>query len=255
MKRVALPWKPYWYFHLHSYSRLSPFWCLVKGSHRERNSIGLSHAAARAYSRDQGFLLVFLLPLLLLLALILAGTLKVAWSSQNAISLQSRLDVCAVKLTVARKTTLSHLVKSNRALSATVVGIYIARGVRVLGHVGAILGGASEMALLKVNRGLAALQDAELALAGALEMRNLSCKHSRFSREAAACIPSPALLQALEREKTFFPDVKGALRHRKRENTLARFRCFALGKTLKATIELRGDSELKSNGLHDAYVE
>lgn len=204
---------------------------------------------------ESGFLLVFLAPLLLLLLAFLLGSVKVAWSTQETVALQSRLDLCAVRLVEGRKSLLESLVKTNRALRLTVLGIYASRSVKAAGPAGAVLGGASEATLLRLNHSLSLAQDAELRLAGAVETRRLRCEGTRFSaRVPARCAPFPPLALALRREKTLFPDVKGILVHRQpASRNLARFRCW--GGSRAAALKISGSGRLATGGFRDTYVE
>jgi hypothetical protein len=212
-----------------------------------------SFVAADRSSCEAGFLLVFLLPFLLLVSVTLAGSLKLAWSSQAKVALQSRLDLCALRLATERKKTLQRLQKSNQALALTITGIYLARGVKVMGPVGTVLGGASEAAMLRMNNLLAVGQEAEILGLAARETRHMRCAPTHYSREEAYCWPSPLALKSLRRETTFFPDVKGTLTHESRDGALARFRCRR--PPLAASVELRGDARVKTGSFRDAYVE
>lgn len=217
-------------------------------------STASSSARAKACGAgSRGFLLVSAAPLLLLLLIGLAGLLKVARAAQAAVALQARLDVCAVRLAVARAATLSRLVRANQGLRLTALGIYAARGAKAAGPVGAVLGGASELALLRMNHGLALYQEGERLRASALELAGLACAAGRYSREPAWCLAQPPLASALRREQALFPDVKGPLVHREGGRRLARFRCGG-GRRL-TTIELRGTSDLSKTNFSDHYAD
>jgi hypothetical protein len=213
-----------------------------------------SERAAKISCAEEGFLLVFLIPLLLLFLLFLAGSLKVAWRTQEKMALQSRLDVCALRMALERKSTLNSLVNWNLGIQATAWGIYAARGVKVLGPVGAAVGGASEIVLLRTNAALAAAQEAQLRAAGMKELYRLRCEGGTFSSEPAFCTPSPSLHKALKRQSALFPDVKGTLSHESRNGSLATFRCRSGGSD-KATVELSGDGRLLKKGFRDAWQE
>lgn len=203
---------------------------------------------------EKGFLLVAALPLLLALLLGLAGFLRLAASAQAAVALQARLDVCAVRLAASRERALSRLARANGVLRLTVTGIYAARGLKAAGPVGAVLGGASEAVLLRMNQGLGLFQAAELTRASAAELALLPCRADRWSTEPAACLASPALATALRRERTLFPDVTGVLVHREQNGrSLARFRCR--GGTKKTTLELLGSRDLSDTDYRDEYTE
>lgn len=204
---------------------------------------------------ERGFLLVAALPLLLALLLGLAGFLKLAARAQAAVALQARLDVCAVRVAVSRERTLARLAKANGVLRLTVTGIYAARGAKAAGPVGAVLGGASEAVLLRMNQSLSLFQDSQLALASAAEAALLFCRPGRWSAEPAACLATPPLGTALRRERTLFPDVHGPLVHREQQSGrgLARVRCR--GGRKKTTLELRGSRDLKGTDYRDEYTE
>jgi hypothetical protein len=213
----------------------------------------LSGEAGKLSGGEAGFLLVFLLPFLLLLSVSLAASLKVAWSSQGKIALQSRLDVCALRMAMARKQTLQKLVRTNQALALTVTGIYLARGVKIAGPVGAAVGSVSEAAMLRMNSVLATAQESLIAVATGKELAHMRCDQSFYSKEEAHCWPFPPIKTALRRESTLFPDVRGTLTHQKKGEELALFRCQR-GRNA-AAIELRGDSRLMKENLEDAYAE
>ena len=202
---------------------------------------------------ERGYLLAAALPLLLTLLLGLAGFLKLAARAQAAVALQARLDVCAVKLATHRGRSLARLAEANGVLRLTVVGIYAARGAKAAGPVGAVLGGASEAVLLRMNQGLGLFQAAELARASAAEAALLPCRPGRWSREPAACLATPPLATALRREPTLFPAVSGPLVHRERQGSLARVRCR--GGRKKTTLDLHGSRDLRNTDFNDEYTE
>ncbi len=232
----------------------SPASCSGGASSKPSTNTEASREAASSSCAQGGFLLVFLLPLLLLLASFLAGSLDAAWRSQAKVALQSRLDVCALRMALERKSTLRKLVRGNQAISLTVAGIYAARGAKAAGPVGAVLGTASEAVLLRMNGALSAMQDTQLAIAGGKELMRLRCEPGQFSKEPATCLPEPPLLSALRREQTLFPDVKGALVHRNQGGALASFRCRS-GSRSAAAVELRGGERLRNDDFKDGWTE
>jgi hypothetical protein len=253
MKRAQSRWKHSWPFR-------RPFsWAPVLGfssgvaSRPGCTSTANSSARAKACGAGcRGFLLVSAAPLLLLLLIGLAGLLKVARAAQAEVALQARLDVCAVRLALARAAILSRLTRANQGLRLTALGIYAARGAKAAGPVGAVLGGASEMVLLRMNHSLALYQEGERMRASAVELTGLACSAGRYSREPAWCLAQPSLAAALRREQALFPDVKGPLVHREGGRRLARFHC-AGGRRLTG-IELSGTSDLSKNDFSDHYV-
>ncbi len=174
--------------------------------------------------------------------------------AQAKTALQSRLDICAVRLATDRKQTLKKVAATNAGLRATVVGIYVARGAMLAGPIGAITGGATLAVLLRTNQTIALVQQGILAAAEARELFHLRCEANQYSGSFAACVPNPPLELALHREQVLFPDVKGAYVHRKRGSKLAGFRCSG-GKGQATTLEITGDPKLLGDEFRDKYVE
>lgn len=204
---------------------------------------------------DKGFLVAGLLPALLLLLSALAGLLDISWRAQNRVAMQSRLDICAVKLALKRERSLEGLARLNGALRATVVGIYAARGVAVVsGPIGLALGKGAEAALLAANKALAASQNSLILAGTASELAGSRCASTPFSSPPAACLITPLLAKALHREATLFPDVEGSLAHQNpAQSALARVRCR--GKFSAATLAIRGDAGLRETRFTDVYQE
>lgn len=254
MRRARSRWKHYWPFRRPFFSAHARRSCSGEAWKPECTSTASSSARAKACGAGcRGFLLVSAAPLLLLLLIGLAGLLKVARAAQADVALQARLDVCAVRLAVARAATLSRLTRANQGLRLTALGIYAARGAKAAGPVGAVLGGASELVLLRMNQGLAFYQDGEHLQASALELAGLACAAGRYSREPAWCLAQPSLASALRREQALFPDVKGPLVHRQGGRRLARFHCA--GGRRRSGIELSGSSDLSKNDFSDHYAD
>lgn len=204
-------------------------------------------------SNERGFLLVALPPLLLLALTILWGLMSVANSAYRSVALQSRIDACAVRLALKRETTLSRLASTNRMLEASVAALYVARGARLAGPASAILGGISEAGLLRINIGLAARQDALAASAQAFEINKTKCPADSFSKEPAMCSVNPALLTALARQPTLFPDIKGALKLKVRGVFLAKAQCWSERRV--TTLGIRGDPFLTKTKYEDEYLQ
>lgn len=253
---AASQWKLFWLSLPHFFWPPSPPSLCGGGCRKGFHSSTLSlKVASRSCAREAGFLLAFLSPLLLLLMIFLIGSAKLAWSTQESVALQSRLDLCAVRLAVRRKALLENLVKSNAALKLTSLAIYVARGAKMAGPTGVVLGGASETALLKINRGLALEQEAELLSASASELRALQCPATPFSVVPARCAPFPPAASATRRERALFPDVKGTLVHRKQEKSVAYFRCWASQPRASAMLRVLGDARIEKSGYRDFYAE
>ncbi|HEY8280053.1 MAG TPA: hypothetical protein VIH99_10535 [Bdellovibrionota bacterium] len=217
-------------------------------------TLSLRRERRGALAGEAGFFLPLLASLLLLLLVLLLGGLRIAASSQAAMALQSRLDVCAVRLAEGRKRLLEQLVRSNRALELTVVGVYASRGVKLAGPIGAVVGGLSEAALLQANRGLAFFQTGAIQWTRSREATILRCPSSPFSASEAFCLTLPELGSAFRRERTLFPDVAGALTSSVRTPGLARILCRG-GRRLRTTVVVRGDSRLRNGGFRDEVVE
>ncbi|MGZ3707200.1 MAG: hypothetical protein ACXWSF_17285 [Bdellovibrionota bacterium] len=190
------------------------------------------------------------MPLLLLLCAFFLGACRCTAQAQARAALQSRLDVCAVELAVAREQLFSRLARGNRALEITVEGIYAARAAAVAAPGAAVV---AERALLFANHSIALAQDALVAKGTATEFLAMRCRGSNFSRELAWCAASPPLRSALVREETLFPDVSGPLSHPlTARRDLAAIRC-ASAHGLATNLEIRGDPRLREEGFNDAY--
>lgn len=203
---------------------------------------------------DSGFLLTLLLPVLALLTAFLLGTIRFTERSEAHAALQARLDVCAVKLATAREHFYSRLAKVNEGVEATKLAIYAARAAMLIPGAGAVAAAGQEE-LLELNAALAAAEDALWAEAAAAELSRLRCAPSGYSRESAACLVSPPLTLALERQKTLFSDVRGPLAHKEPGNSLARVRCSGLARAVSTRLEVRGDPAVRRlQGYTDAYT-
>lgn len=249
MRKEALPLKhispPYVFSPLHQPAGLCSGEALAPGS----RSTELSFKKEGHY--EKGFFLLFLLPLLLLATTFLIGTLKVISISQQRIAMQARLDVCALKLVQSRRSLAVELGRANRILHATKMGVYMARGLQVVGGpFGKLLGTAGEQTLLRANQATAQWQKVRTLYFRAQELRLSHCDQNQFSKSLALCHIQPALGQALEREPTLFPDLHGSLRFR--SAPLARARCRGLG-NMETIIRLDGDPALLVDSFSDTY--
>jgi|GEM_PF-5138410 len=255
MKKAPSPSRPCWLFRPHFFLRAWRGCFFGKACSRGSKSTASFSGPGNVSCTEgqEGYLLLFLVPVLLLLTLFLAGSLKVAWKTQAKVALQARLDVCALRMALERKATLALLVRENQAITLTVLGIYAARGAKAAGPVGAVLGGVSEAVLLRTNKSLALLQDSQLRIAGLKELGRFGCETGRYSREPAGCLPSPTLFKATSRNSTLFPDVKGTLRHERNGQALASFHCR--GGLASAAVELRGNGDLLTDGFTDVWTE
>ena len=202
--------------------------------------------------KDSGFALVFLCLLLTLAFLTLAGTVLVVRLSQEKVALQSRLDICTLRITLARKAFLEQIGRTNQMITVTKYGIYAARGAMVLtGPVGAVVAGTSEKILLQTNKALATAQDLHAKLTSAKELAGSYCPASPFSKSLVLCTLEPNLAKSLFRASTLFPDVKGELQMK--GSSLGRFRCA--GKGLRTAMILKGNQELNGTQIKDEYEE
>jgi hypothetical protein len=198
--------------------------------------------------------MLFLCPLLLLALLFLAGTVQVTMLTLKKVALQARADVCAVELSVGRKELFTSLAGTNRWLRLTAKGIAIARGAIIFGGpAGALLGSMGERAMLLANQGAFLAQEAKLSLAVVKELGRAKCPANNFSRDTLLCIATPPLLTAFQRERTFYPDVKGGLTLRGGEEELSRVRCQ--GWSAKTVISLEGDPDLTRRDFAETYVQ
>jgi hypothetical protein len=167
--------------------------------------------------------------------------------------MQSRLDICAVRLLEARRSAAKEFVRTNTLLRSTALAIAMARGAILLGGpAGALLGKAGEAALLHLNQAMAKWQEARVWFFQARELSLHRCSPTPFSRKEAFCQVSPSLKEGLKRSPALFPDVKGPLQFLK--NPIARVRCqsFAL---LRTTLVLEGDPTLSTGKFADQYEE
>jgi hypothetical protein len=205
---------------------------------------------------DRGFLLLALIPLVCLLLLGFTASLEVARRSQAKIALQSRLDLCAVRLAREREETLERITELNEALHMTIIGIYAARGIAIAsGPLGFALGKGAEAALLAANRSLAGAENALVALGSARELGLLTCATDAFSQEPAFCNMRPWLPEALQRAPTLFPDILGTLVHKTPGARLARAACRASLFDPSTTLALEGDGLLSKAGYQDTYEQ
>lgn len=128
-----------------------------------------------------------LLLLFLLLTLFL-GTAALVRRTQEKIALQSRLDICAVRIVQRRKNLLKEVAHLNTAIRATVYGTYVARGlIIVTGPAGRIVGGLGVKGLVKLNRTLARWQDVRIKLAAGMEALDTYCRPTPYSESPAFC--------------------------------------------------------------------
>ena len=203
---------------------------------------------------ENGFLLALLLPILVLLGFFLLGTIGFTERAQARAALQARLDVCAVKLAAARERFYFRLAKANEGVEATKVAIYAARAAMLIPGAGEAAA-AGQQELLALNATLAAAEDGLWMEAATAELSRLRCAPSGYSRESAACLVSPLLSGALQRQKTLFPDVRGTLVHLAPGNSLARVHCTGLAHAVATGLEVRGDPALRQlQGYTDAYT-
>jgi hypothetical protein len=208
---------------------------------------------ARSRPHESGFLLLSLVASIAVLSALFLASLEVAWSAQRRVALQSRLDVCAVKLALARERLLERLTETNAPLEATVLGIYAARAVSAVPIVGAI-SAADAQALVVANQLLAAGQDAIVLAGAAREAAGLVCQPDAYSREPAWCLVTPPPPGAFARRTTLFPDVKGTLAHRSGEEAVAKVRCRGgRGAGMETELAVRGDAGLREKGFRDVY--
>ncbi|MGE3262784.1 MAG: hypothetical protein AB7K68_13470 [Bacteriovoracia bacterium] len=205
-------------------------------------------------SCERGYLLLFLCPLLLLALLFLVGTVEVISRTQRKVALQSRLDICAVELSVDRKKLFEHLASTNDWLRITGTGIAMARGAMILGGpAGVLFGKMGEQALLLANRATALEQDLRIHATRAKELMRVHCRATNFSRESAFCAATPSLVSALRRNATLFFDVKGAVEFRSMKTELTKVRCHTL--SLRTEIRLTGDPTLTKGEVREAYSQ
>jgi hypothetical protein len=170
---------------------------------------------------------------------------------QARVAMQSRLDICAVRIVAGRKRLLEEIVWTNRVLEGTKVSIYAARGAKaVAGPVGAVFGTMTEAALLVLNRATAIGQEARLLAAEAVELSARLCAATPYSRGTAFCAVRPGVRGSLQRESTIFPDVRGPLRHRGRGPLL---RADCRGDALRTQLVLEGDPDLERTDFMDRY--
>ena len=206
---------------------------------------------------ENGFLLLFLCPLLLLAFLFLAGSIKLMEQTQERVATQSRLDACAVEIAVGRKQLFGRLAKTNRWISLTGKGIAVARGLMVLaGPAGALAGRLGEQGLLVANRAAFLEQELEIHAMAARELGRINCKADRFSKVRALCQASPFLEGAFRREQPLMPDVKGVVHLKSMEPEVTKVRCYSLQwPPLKTVLLVKGDPALEQKEFTDAYHE
>lgn len=203
---------------------------------------------------EAGFMLTALWPTLLLLSAFFLGSLAVTARTQARVALQARLDACAVRLAVRREHLLARLVHTNAALEATVVAINAARAAMLVPGAGAAAAETAQ-AMVQANQAIARGQDLAVSLGALAETRLMRCAPDAFSRETAACWPSPSLATALARRPTLFPDVAGRLRHRRGPGRApARITCRG-PRGLATELAVIGDGELIRGGFRDEYAQ
>lgn len=200
---------------------------------------------------EQGSALVATLLLLWLMLSVFFGTALLVKVTQRRIALQSRLDICAVKMVVARRALLKELKTTNLALRLNVTAIYVARGAVLAGPGGAAISAASVPALLSMNRTIAAAQNALLALAQTKELAGSFCSTTPFSKEPTFCRVEPPA-RAFVREKTLFPDVAGAMRTPPQTKS-SLGRVFCAGRGAETVLSISGDPTLTAGRFEDRY--
>jgi hypothetical protein len=233
-------------------SRVGPWFGAWTGG---SGTTGTSSPHEANYGKEEGgFLLLFLLPLLTLMGLCVAGTVRVAWQTQNRVAMQSRLDICSLGLLQERERAYQSVARGNRTLDLSATGIYALRAGRILsGPIGALVGTLGEQGLLRLNHATALWQETTLAISQARELRWFRCAPSSFSRGFAACAAGSTSRGSLVREPSLFPDVKGALVARSPGRALAHFTCR--GGRLVTKRVLHGDPKLRSLEMSDYYAQ
>ena len=139
MKQAPLQLK-----HSPAYCRQSAFYC-YRSSVSQENCTNVAKntpcfsKSATLYQKEQGFLLIFLLPILFLIFISLSGSIKLIDLMQRKIATQAQLDICATEIAISREILFIKLSRLNQALEITKFGIYAARGAIALGPaVGAV---------------------------------------------------------------------------------------------------------------------
>lgn len=190
--------------------------------------------------------------LLFLLLTTFLGTAALVRRMQDRIAMQSRLDICAVSLLQKRKNLFHEIAELNRFIRLTVYGVSVARGLTVVtGPVGRVFGGLSEKALVQLNRTLAQTQDARVALAVAVESMNAVCPSTAYSKGPAFCRAGPSLAGSFVRERTIFPDLRGAKRLKSSASRVSHVECR--GGRMLTRIRLEGDPTLEKGSFQDRY--
>jgi hypothetical protein len=165
--------------------------------------------------------------------------------------MQSRLDICAVKLAKNRENLLQELSSLNKPLRLTIWGVYAARGVKLLGPLGAGFGSLGEFSLLQLNRTLSLAQETKILAAQATERPLLDCAATPYSQQQAGCLILPKAAMAFQREKTLFPDLRGTLLHKKISTNLAKIRCASWKQ--QSVLQITGDPLLQNTKFMDRY--
>ena len=195
--------------------------------------------------REQGSILLFFIPWILLLFFLVLGVFYVGTHVQNAIALESRLDICALQTIHSRMRLFQSLSESNAVLHKIQITIDAIRGTKVIPIVGE-LSTLGEPALLELAKLIKLAQDQQIIEETIKEGSQLNCRKNKYSAERAACLFAPITHAQLHRETTLFPDVPGRISLLNTQQSLAVIRCQSLFSTklYQSSIALLGDPKL-----------
>ncbi len=202
------------------------------------------------YANERGAALVSVLLLLWLGLATFWGTTLVARATERRVAAQSRLDICAVRLSERRQKLLRDLTRLNKAQRLTVLAIYAARGAMLAGPATAAFGGLGQVQLLQLNKATALAQDTRILAAEAAELAASLCASTPFARGPVFCSATPRPKRAFQRERTLFADVLGPLQSLSKQR-LTQVSCRQ--GNLETRLALHGDPSLMTDSFKDRY--
>ncbi len=217
--------------------------------------LGVKFATCNTKKRgEQGSILLFFIPWILLLFLLVLGLFYIGTHVQNAIALESRLDICALQTIHSRMRLFQSLSESNAMLHKIQITIDAIRGTKVIPIIGE-LSTLGEPALLSLAKLIKLAQEQKIIEETIKESSQLICRKNKFSAENATCLFTPITLAQLYRESTLFPDVPGRISLLNAQQILAVIRCQSMfsSKLYQSSIALLGDPKLFERNFTYAY--
>ncbi len=158
--------------------------------------------------KNNGFLFIATLPMLLVLLGTALGILTLTYLGQNQIALQYRLEICTMRILREHHILLQRLMRLNKTMPPLQKVVYIARGVQYINPLSGVL---TQKAALLALKAIEKIQDTLLAL-GSLKIIPLRyCESTPYSKEIALCFWKFFQRNKFQRAATLYSDVPGTL--------------------------------------------